>query len=70
MVMRRGPDAGNPKPHRGTIRDWTTRSSPLGLGFCVEGAIGSRRVLTTSIVRRDGDEVETLNWRYTLGKQL
>lgn len=55
------------KPHRGTITEWERRSASTGLGFCVEGRMGGRKVLTTSILAQDGDEVETLNWRYTLG---
>ena len=55
-----------PKPHRGTITGWERRPAPQGLGFCVEGRMGGLKVLTTSVLAQDGDEVETLNWRYTL----
>jgi len=57
---------GSRKPHRGEIRDWARRSAPGGLGFRVEGTVAGEKVTTTSILARDGDEVETLNWRYTL----
>jgi hypothetical protein len=55
------------KPHRGTITEWEEMSAPTGLGFRIEGRMGGRRVSTTSVLRREGDVVETLNWRYTLG---
>lgn len=55
------------KLHRGTINEWYKVSAPQGLGYAISGRMGGRGVLTTSVLRRDGDEVETLNWRYTLG---
>lgn len=58
------------KPHRGIITGWRKTSAPAGLGYCVEGRMGGRSVLTTSILARDGAEVETLNWRYTLGVEI
>ena len=46
---------------------WEKTSAPQGLGYAIDGRMGGRRVLTTSVLRREGDEVETLSWRYTLG---
>lgn len=58
----------NAKPHRGTITEWElVQDAPHGLGFRVEGRMGGRRVTTTSVLSREGVEVETLSWRYTLG---
>lgn len=56
-------------PYRGTIACWERVSAPQGLGYAVSGLIGGRKVLTTSILRAEGDEVETLSWRYTLGEE-
>ena len=60
---------GPQKPHLGTITDWERQASPQGLGYAVSGRLGDRRVVTTSILARHGAEVETLNWRYSLGEE-
>jgi hypothetical protein len=69
IMMTRGPRAGGQKTHRGTISNWEKRSAPHGLHFCVAGDFNGKKLLTTSILRQDGSEIETLNWRYTLSNE-
>lgn len=63
------------KPHRGTINDW--RKHPV-VGEAVQGYIilgefvdhprfMGKRGHTSLVLQHDGDEIETLNSRYTLG---
>lgn len=74
------------KPHRGLVEDWYIQSfdkekaqsmypgEDLGLGYIIRG-----RVLhlsswsggnTSWVMFRDGNEIETRNSKYTLGKPL
>jgi hypothetical protein len=59
---------GNPKPHKGTIysaRIIKVLGGRVAIGLYVrESRVVVRR--TSYIVRQDGNEIETLNSKYTL----
>lgn len=65
-----------PKPHKGTINNWISfpHHGP-GLGFFIVGdavdhpQFGSTPIRTSWVVSEDGDEIETRNSRYTLGRK-
>lgn len=64
------------KPHKGTIDHWHKEEWPTigGLGYVIVGRSAGHpqfdgRVIHTSyVVAKAGDEIETRNSRYTLGK--
>lgn len=64
------------KPHKGTIRHWEKHPCRDGLGYCVYGVVkghpqwGEGFIRTSFVVKRDGNEIETNNSRYTLEGSL
>lgn len=69
------------KPHKGIIRSWRKiliseelkYHKHYGLGFCIGGIpeghpdfMDHSWIRTSSIIKMEGNEVETLNSRYTL----
>ena len=62
------------KEHKGIITDWLEeRCGDYGLGYIITGLseghpqFDGRLIHTSYIIKRDGNEIETLNSRYTLG---
>lgn len=62
------------KPHKGRLKDWRTVPwrGAIGLGYLIEGTtmdhpvFKGRRICTSPVVKREGNEIETCNSRYTL----
>lgn len=62
------------KPHFGTINNWSeSHMTSRGLGYIIMGEsdghpqFSGGPIYTSYVVKRDGDEIETRNSRYTLG---
>lgn len=65
------------KPHKGTVENWIkwpTSQKNCGLGYMIVGdSIGHPQydgiaIRTSYVVKHEGDEIETKNSRYTLGR--
>ncbi len=61
------------KPHKGGIKNWFKSECDSGLGYLIRGQFtdhpefkGMPDGHTSYVVKRDGNEIETKNSRYTL----
>jgi len=64
------------KEHKGIIEDWYEHPCSHGLEYYICGTSMSHPKFsggwfhTSWVVKKDGDEIETRNSRYTLGKPI